>query len=110
VPPRKAKDYPIAPVLEALGAQDVPRVKGATRRKVVCPFHADRTPSATVSQYGFVCYACGVSGDAIKLIREQEGRSYPDTIRRVEEIVGGTGGETPPEPDAERWWGGDLLT
>lgn len=93
MPPPKAPHFPIAPVLEELGGDQVPRVRGTGYAKMRCPFHGpDKTPSASVSQYGFRCFTCGKSGDAISLIREEEECSFADAVERCEQITGMKGG------------------
>ena len=89
MPPRRdpPPQFPIAPVLKALGAENVPDVHRG-HRKLLCPFHPDTSPSASVSRYGFNCFSCGRSGDAIKLIREEEGLSFNEAVERCAAITG----------------------
>lgn len=102
--PLTRRSYPIKPALEYLGAADVPNVRGTTYRRMLCPFHPDTRPSARVNEYGFTCFSCGVSGDAIKLIRREE-PDYKAAIAILEELVGPENrGSTP-----EREWGKSLL-
>lgn len=101
----KAADYEIAPILEHLGAVAVPRVGRNGYAKMRCPFHDDTHPSATVSRYGFRCWSCGVSGDTIKLLREQKGMSFADAVKLTKELTGG--------PDSAKKsldWGDDLFS
>lgn len=46
----------------------------------LCPFHGDKQKSASISfQFdAFHCFACPVKGDAIAIIREQEGCSFAE--------------------------------
>ena len=65
-------DLPIAAVLRYYGADvDVPDTGW---RAIKCPFHEDRTASASVNLElgGFRCHGCGISGDGIKIIEDQE--------------------------------------
>lgn len=55
-------------------------------QSVVCPFHEDRTPSASVGQTQFNCHACGVRGDAIDLIMEQLGLEFNEALDFIEEL------------------------
>ena len=57
---------------------DPPEDNGYTWIKTLCPFHGEDNPSAAVSYelQAFKCMACHVSGDVIKLIREQEDVGY----------------------------------
>jgi DNA primase len=98
--------FPIAPVLEEYGAYDVPRVTGKRYgRKILCPFHPDTSPSLSVSEFGFICWACGKTGDAIKLVREEEGLSFADAVARCASITGIESDGSGSEPG----WGASLL-
>ena len=65
--------FEIGPVLIHYGLSD--GLRGSGRTRVHCPFHNDRNPSASVDQdrQKFNCFTCGISEDAIGLIRWQEG-------------------------------------
>ena len=84
-----ATELTIAVVLEHYGA-DLHRTQTVGWRPLKCPFHDDRTASASVnlSKGGFRCHACGVSGDSIKLIMEQEGLGYKDAVAFAETTLG----------------------
>lgn len=97
-------DFPVALALEWLGFVDVPHVTGGGYKKMLCPFHPDTHPSAQISRLGFQCFACGESGDAVKLIR-REGLSYQSAIAVLKELAGGENRPGPPE----REWGQSLL-
>jgi DNA primase len=61
-------------VLEHYGADDVPE-DASHWRKMKCPFHHERHASAAVvldEHPRFRCLGCGVYGDALDLIKEQE--------------------------------------
>lgn len=100
----KQPNFPVWAALEYLGAANVPHVKSGYA-KMLCPFHPDTKPSAHVSQYGFQCFACGVTGDAVKLIREQEGVDYKTALAVLQERTGGADRAGAPE----REWGVSLL-
>lgn len=100
----KAPRFPVWAALEYIGVTDVPHVTGTGYRKMLCPFHPDTKPSAHVSEFGFQCFACGESGDAIKLVR-REGLNYKTAIAVLQERTGGAGGSSTPERD----WGVSLL-
>jgi DNA primase len=89
---RPIKKYPIAPIFRALGGECSDYRTG--RQKVRCPFHGDTRPSASIDfeKARFVCFACGVSGDAIDLLRTQEGLSWDAAVERAEALAGGAGG------------------
>lgn len=56
----------------------------------LCPFHKEKTPSFNVSEErGFYhCFGCGVSGDAIKFLMEQDALPFVDAIRYIAERQG----------------------
>jgi len=49
----------------------------------ICPFHADSTPSLTVtaSMQIYKCFACGASGDVIKYVEHAEGCSFTEALQ-----------------------------
>jgi len=58
----------------------------------LCPFHQEKTPSFHVrDEDGYYhCFGCGVSGDAISFLREQESMSFIDSIHHLAEMAGMT--------------------
>lgn len=51
----------------------------------LCPFHNEKTPSFSVQEdKGFYhCFGCGAHGDAISFLREQEGMSFKEAVRKL---------------------------
>ena len=49
----------------------------------LCPFHAEKSPSFTVSpsKQFYHCFGCGKNGDAINFLTEHTGASFMDTVR-----------------------------
>ncbi|MFO7864321.1 MAG: DNA primase [Salinivirgaceae bacterium] len=49
----------------------------------LCPFHNEKTPSFTVSPSKgiYKCFGCGKGGNAVNFIMDQEGLSYPETLK-----------------------------
>lgn len=86
-------DLTISAVLEFYGA-DLTRVTASGWRPVKCPFHDDRIASASVNlDMGmFVCHACNISGDAIKLIRLMENLDYKGAREFAERQFGASVG------------------
>lgn len=66
----------------------------------LCPFHGDSNKSASISLQlnAFNCFVCGVKGDVIKILREQEGLSYSDAKQLAEELAEGGDGAVQAEP------------
>src|SRR5262245_54525629 len=53
--------------------------------KGLCPFHAEKTPSFTVSpERGFwKCWGCGAGGDVFTFVRRVENLSFPEAVERL---------------------------
>lgn len=51
--------------------------------KATCPFHADKTPSFGVKGNRGKCFSCGWSGDPIDFVRERDGVSFVDAVKRL---------------------------
>ena len=62
----------------------------------LCPFHAEKSPSFSVSpsKQFYHCFGCGASGDAIRFLTEHQGMSFVDA---VEELASGVGMQVPQE-------------
>jgi DNA primase len=56
----------------------------------LCPFHAEKTPSFTVSpsKQFFHCFGCGAHGSAIGFLMEHRGLDYVEAIRDLAQSVG----------------------
>jgi len=56
----------------------------------LCPFHAEKSPSFTVSpsKQFFHCFGCGAHGSAVGFIMEHRGIGYVDSIRDLAQIAG----------------------
>jgi DNA primase len=86
---REVPELPVAPILKELTGEDVLEVeKGFGWRKISCPFHLDRTPSASISFLGFHCFSCEREGDAYKLLMTETGCDFNEALRRAREIAG----------------------
>lgn len=74
---------PIADVLRDLGAPDVPTGFGWVRMH--CPFHEDRTKSASVNHEigGFACHSCSRRGDGLKLLQTELGLDFREACERA---------------------------
>ena len=57
----------------------------------LCPFHGDSRPSGSVSyeHNAFMCFACGVKGNAVALVAREEEVTYREAIRIAENIYPG---------------------
>src|SRR5215217_774822 len=84
--------------------------KGRGWVKTLCPSHDETRPSATINHQldAIKCFACGFSGDWIKIIMDQEGVTYHDALRLSEDILTGSYEKLP--STAERKPRRGLLT
>lgn len=49
----------------------------------LCPFHAEKTASFTVSKRGFKCFGCNKSGDAIAFLMDYKNLNYIEAIKLI---------------------------
>lgn len=49
----------------------------------LCPFHAEKTPSFTVSpdKQMFYCFGCGEGGNVYSFLMKQQGLSFPEAVK-----------------------------
>ncbi len=66
--------------------------KGGATYKGLCPFHAERRPSFTVTpaRQTYHCFGCGAHGDAIKFLMEHLGLNFVEAVKDLAQIVGMT--------------------
>jgi DNA primase len=76
----------------------VPLRKGGANFVGLCPFHAEKSPSFTVSpaKQFYHCFGCGAHGNAIDFLMAHTGASFPEAVRDLAQQVGLT------VPDDER--------
>ena len=55
-----------------------------------CPFHGDSHQSGTANldKNIFICFACGVQGNSIQIVAQQEGLNFNEAKRFAEGITG----------------------
>ncbi|MCE2918123.1 MAG: DNA primase [Rubrivivax sp.] len=70
--------------------------RGGSNWMGLCPFHAERSPSFSVSpsKQFFHCFGCGASGDAIRFLTEHLGLSFVEAVR---DLAGRVGLQVPEE-------------
>jgi DNA primase len=64
--------------------------KAGQNWKGLCPFHAEKTPSFTVSpaKQIFHCFGCGSGGDIFTFLRRHEGLSFPEALKVLADRAG----------------------
>jgi len=68
--------------------------------KGCCPFHGEKTPSFYVYDDHYHCFGCGVHGDAISFVMQNQGASFMDAVAL---LAAEAGLEVPaPSPAAAR--------
>jgi len=80
-----------AKVTDVLREHGVELVKKGVNLLGLCPFHDDRHLGSFVVNERkniYHCFSCGAHGDAVKLLRELDGMSYPDALRHLAAMYG----------------------
>ena len=64
--------------------------KGGANLQGLCPFHAEKSPSFTVSpvKQFYHCFGCGAHGDAIRFSMEISGLGFIDALRELSDSCG----------------------
>ena len=64
--------------------------KGGANLSGLCPFHAEKSPSFTVSpsKQFYHCFGCGANGDAIRFLTEYNGMTFIDAVKDLAQQVG----------------------
>lgn len=70
----RAREYPIAKLVEVGRGQ---------RIRCINPGHEDRRPSMDIRNNFAYCYACGWTGDAIRVFMTLKGCTFPEAVRAL---------------------------
>jgi DNA primase len=76
-------------IVEVVG-RHVELKRGGANHMGLCPFHAEKSPSFSVSaaKQFYYCFGCGASGDAIRFLTEHTGMSFVDAVTELAQGVG----------------------
>lgn len=77
--------------------------KGGANLLGLCPFHAEKSPSFTVSpaKQFYHCFGCGAHGDAIRFLMEHAGLGFLDAVKDLAQQVGLQVPEAPQDPQEQ---------
>ena len=78
--------------------------KSGSNHSACCPFHAEKTPSFTVSQSKqfYHCFGCGAHGSALGFLMEYDGMHFIDAVETLAESVGLEVPRESGQPDLKR--------
>ena len=78
-------------IVEVVG-RHVQLKKGGANLSGLCPFHAEKSPSFTVSptKQFYYCFGCGANGNAIRFLTEYSGMTFIDAVKDLAQQVGMT--------------------
>jgi DNA primase len=73
------------PIEDIVGAALTLQPAGSGRKKALCPFHQEKTPSFHVNAQRQVyhCFGCGKGGDVISFVMEHEGLTFMEAVRKL---------------------------
>ena len=96
IPPGFLQDLLSRTDIADIVGQHVELKRGGANLMGLCPFHAEKSPSFSVSpaKQFYYCFGCGASGDAIRFLTEHLGLSFIDAVR---ELAGRAGMQVPEE-------------
>ncbi len=90
IPPTFIQDLLSRVDIAELIGRHVQLKKGGVNLSGLCPFHAEKSPSFTVSpsKQFYHCFGCGASGDAIRFLTEFSGMTFIDAVKDLSQQVG----------------------
>ena len=105
LPPEFMEDLRSRVTLSDIIGKRVKLIRKGNRMNGLCPFHREKSPSFYVNDTdGFYhCFGCGVHGDAISFLREQEGLDFMEAVRQLADQAGIAVPQTAPiDPERTR--------
>lgn len=90
-------------IVDLIGSY-VPLKRAGSRFVANCPFHDEKTPSFSIdpARQFYHCFGCNKSGDAVTFIRDFEGLTFVDSVRKLASKSGITIAEQALNPRQER--------
>lgn len=76
------KTVDIVDVLDKCDAINTDELNG---RKLICPFHDEKTPSLNFYEDSYYCFGCGVSGDVFKFLTDSYDISFIQAAKMIAE-------------------------
>ncbi|MEY2407865.1 MAG: primase [Verrucomicrobiota bacterium] len=87
IPPDKLEQIRAASdIVDVIGAA-LPLKRAGSNFVALCPFHREKSPSFNVNPHRqiFHCFGCQKGGDVFSFVREYEGLSFFDAVKRLAE-------------------------
>jgi len=90
IPPGFIQDLLARTDIAEVVGRHVELKRGGVNLMGLCPFHAEKSPSFSVSpsKQFYYCFGCGASGDAIRFLTEHLGLSFVEAVRELAGRVG----------------------
>jgi DNA primase len=90
IPPTFVQDLLARVDIVDVVGRHVPLKKAGANLSGLCPFHAEKSPSFTVSpvKQFYHCFGCGASGDAIRFLTEYTGAAFREAVEELAQQVG----------------------
>lgn len=80
-----------APILDVVRqyATNLELKKAGSNYTACCPFHAEKTPSFSINPAKniYKCFGCGVGGDAVAFLMENNGMTYPEALQAAAQVA-----------------------
>lgn len=74
--------------LHSIISRKVKVARSGRHWKACCPFHGEKTPSFYIYDDHFHCYGCGVHGDVISFVMQNEGRTFNEAVSELASLAG----------------------
>lgn len=75
-------------IVDVLVKLDLISEEDLNGRKILCPFHDEKTPSMNLYEDSYKCYGCGAQGDIINFVQNTYDLSYVQTMGWIADAYG----------------------